>query len=262
MLNKLSLTARVYLASDIHLGPSIPRTNQAFYQFLTLAAEQADSLILVGDIFNYWVGDDIAIQHPEPWLAEAISQLRAFAQQKPLYLVHGNRDFLMGHDFAKLIGAKLLADQTLLEVDNQMIYLSHGDELCTADKGFMLFRAWTRQAWLQRLFFKLPIRWRIHIANQARRKSKEKQAARSYDHSQGDVVPATVAAIFKQYPELNGMIHGHTHKPQKHLLDLNGKTYWRLVLPDWELDHAQRRSGYAILTKDGVQLISDPPLID
>ncbi|MDO5666289.1 MAG: UDP-2,3-diacylglucosamine diphosphatase [Alcaligenaceae bacterium] len=259
MLNKLSLTATVYLASDIHLGPSIPRTNQVFYQFLKQAALQADSLILVGDIFNYWIGDDIAIQHPEPWLVEAIAHLQAFSAKKPLYLVRGNRDFLMGHDFAKLIGATLLDDQILLEVDHQLIHLSHGDELCTNDKSYMLFRAWTRQAWLQRLFFQLPMSWRIYIANNARRKSKEKQAAPSYDDTKGDVVPSTVAAVFKRYPKLNGMIHGHTHKPKKHALEINGKSYWRLVLPDWELDQEHPRSGYAILTKDGVQLISDSP---
>lgn len=257
LLNKLSLKANVYLASDIHLGPSIPRTNQAFYQFLEHAAAQADSLILVGDIFNYWIGDDVAIQHPEPWLVEAISNLQSFAKQKPLYLVHGNRDFLIGQDLAKLIGATLLADQTLLEVANQRVYLSHGDELCTDDKGFMFFRAWTRQSWLQKLFFKLPMKWRINIANKARKKSKEKQAAPAFDHHKSDVAQSAVTAIFEQHPELNGMIHGHTHKPQKHHLEINGKAYWRLVLPDWELDKEHPRKGYAILNKDGVQLFSD-----
>lgn len=254
MLNKLSLTANVYLAADIHLGPSIPHTNQAFYEFLNQAAKQADSLILVGDIFHYWIGDDIAIQHPEPWLAEAITHLQAFARHKSLYFVHGNRDFLMGHDFARYIGATLLPDQTLLEVDGQQIYLSHGDELCTNDKGFMLFRYWTRKAWLQKLFFKLPMQWRINIANKARKQSKDKQAAISYDYSQGEVVESAVNAIFKRYPALKGMIHGHTHKPHEHQFDLDGKTYWRIVLPDWELDHAQARSGFVILNKDGAQL--------
>lgn len=245
------------MASDIHLGPSIPHTNQAFYQFLKQAATEADHLILVGDIFNYWIGDDIAIQYPEPWLVEAISHLQNFAKQKPLYLIHGNRDFLMGQDFAKSIGATLLPAQTLLEVDGQLIYLSHGDELCTNDKGYMLFRAWTRQVWLQKLFYKLPIKWRISIANKARRKSKEKQSAPAYDHSKGEVVDSTVTAIFKQHPDINGIIHGHTHKPQTHHITVDGKDYWRVVLPDWELDHEPPRSGYAILNKDGVQLISD-----
>lgn len=257
MLNKLSLTGTVYVASDIHLGPAIPRTNQAFYEFLEIAADTADSLILVGDIFNYWIGDDIAIQHPEPWLSEALSHLRRFAAQKPLYLIRGNRDFLIGDTLAKQLGAQLLADQIILNVDNQRIYLSHGDELCTDDKGFMLFRAWTRQAWLQQLFFKLPITWRIAIANQARKKSKSKQAAPDYRHAKGDVTHAAVTQIFEQHPELNGMIHGHTHKPQQHYLEVNGKAYWRLVLPDWELDHSNPRQGYAIINKDGAQLISD-----
>ena len=256
LLTKLSLSANVYLASDIHLGPSIPRTNQAFYKFLEQAAEQADSLILVGDIFNYWIGDDIAIQHPEPWLVEAIAHLQSFAKQKPLYFLHGNRDFLMGHDFAHLIGATLLPEQILLEVDHQLVYLSHGDELCSDDKGFMLFRYWTRKAWLQNIFFKLPMKWRIAIANRARSQSKDKQAAITYDHSKGEVAETAVNAIFKQYPSLNGMIHGHTHKPQAHQIEVNDKAYWRLVLPDWELDHARNRSGFAILNKDGFQLIS------
>lgn len=255
-LNKLSLSANVYLASDIHLGPSIPHTNQAFYEFLQQAAEQADSLILVGDIFHYWIGDDIAIQHPEPWLIEATSHLQAFAKKKPLYLVHGNRDFLMGHDFAHHIGATLLADRTLLEVDGQQIYLAHGDELCTDDKGFMLFRHWTRQAWLQKLFFKLPMTWRIKIANKARKQSKNKQTAPTYDSSKGQVTDSAVKAVFKQNPDLNGMIHGHTHQPNTHQVQIENKDYWRLVLPDWELDHTKPRSGFAILNKNGPQLFT------
>ena len=258
LLNKLSLSANVYLASDIHLGPSIPRTNQAFYEFLDQAAIKADSLILVGDIFNYWIGDDIAIHHPEPWLVEAIHHLQAFARQKPLYLVHGNRDFLIGHDFARHIGATLLTDCSLIDVDGQQIYLSHGDELCTNDKSFMLFRYWTRKAWLQKLFFKLPIKWRIQIADKARKKSKHKQAGQNYDHSKGEVTEKAVKAIFKAYPMLNGMIHGHTHKPKKHQIDVDGQNYWRLVLADWELDHGEPpRYGYAILNKNGVQSITD-----
>lgn len=253
-MNKLSLTANVYLASDIHLGPSIPRTNQAFYDFLKQAAQEADHLILVGDIFHYWIGDDIAIQHPEPWLSEAITHLQTFAKHKPLYFVHGNRDFLMGHDFAHYIGAILLDDVNILEVDGQQIYLSHGDELCTDDKGFMLFRYWTRKAWLQKLFFKLPMKWRINIANKARKQSKNKQASSAYDNSKGEVAESAVNAIFRQYPELNGIVHGHTHNPAKHSVNLNGKSYWRLVLPDWELDHGQARSGFAIINKNGLQL--------
>lgn len=260
-LNKLSLTANVYLASDIHLGPSIPHTNQAFYQFLDQAAKQADSLILVGDIFHYWIGDDIAIRQPEPWLAEAILHLQTFAKHKPLYFVHGNRDFLMGHDFARYIGATLLPEQTILEVDGLQIYLSHGDELCTDDKGFMLFRQWSRKAWLQKLFFKLPMPWRINIANKARKQSNSKQAAVTYDTSKGEVTESAVHAIYKQYPELDGMIHGHTHRPQMHQLNVDGKAYWRLVLPDWELDHTKPRSGFVILNKNGPQLINhwSPP---
>ncbi|WP_317849577.1 UDP-2,3-diacylglucosamine diphosphatase [Oligella urethralis] len=255
-MNKLSLTGTVYLASDIHLGPTIPRTNQAFYDFLAEAASAADSLILVGDIFNYWIGDDIAMHQPEPWLTEALTQLQRFAAQKPLYLIRGNRDFLIGHALAELLGARLLADQIILHVDDLAVYLSHGDELCTDDKGFMLFRAWTRQAWLQQLFFKLPLTWRLAIANKARKKSQSKQAAPNYQHQRGDVTEAAVRRVFEQHPGLHGMIHGHTHKPQQHLITLNGKSYWRVVLPDWELDQAAPRQGYAILTKDGVQLIS------
>ncbi len=257
LLNKLSLSANVYLASDIHLGPSIPRTNQAFYDFLAQAAQKADHLILVGDIFNYWIGDDIAIQYPEPWLVEAIAHLQAFAKQKPLYFMHGNRDFLMGHDFARLVGATLLPEQILLEVDQQLIYLSHGDELCTDDKGFMLFRYWTRQRWLQRLFFKLPIKWRIGIANKARKQSKTKQASSSYNHMKGDVVQSTVEQLIKEHPTVNGMVHGHTHQPHKHQLVISDKSYWRLVLPDWELDQDKPRGGYAILNSEGIQLIKD-----
>ena len=171
--------------------------------------------------------------------------------------MHGNRDFLMGHDFARLVGATLLPEQILLEVDQQLIYLSHGDELCTDDKGFMLFRYWTRQRWLQRLFFKLPIKWRIGIANKARKQSKTKQASSSYNHMKGDVVQSTVEQLIKEHPTVNGMVHGHTHQPHKHQLVISDKSYWRLVLPDWELDQDKPRGGYAILNSEGIQLIKD-----
>lgn len=257
MLTKLELDAPVYLASDIHLGPAIPQTNQAFYDFLQRIVDEAESLILMGDIFNYWIGDDIAIHHPEPWLTEAINHLQAYASKKPLYLMHGNRDFLLGKRFAELLGATLLPEQILLSVGEQCYHLSHGDELCTHDRGFMRFRYWTRQAWLKRLFFTLPMSWRIKIAQKARQHSKNKQAATTYQAHFGEVNPEELTQLVQRLPHITGIIHGHTHQPCNNVITAAEQTYRYVVLPDWELDHANtERSGYGVIHKNGLQLFN------
>lgn len=251
-LAKLDLDGAVWVASDIHLGPAIPKTNAHFYDFLARADAEADALILLGDIFDFWIGDDIAITHATPGLAEACHHLRQFAQAKPLYLVHGNRDFLLGDAFGQHINAQLLPPQLLLNVGPTRLILSHGDELCTDDHAFMRFRYWTRQRWLQRAFLALPVAWRLAVAQRARQGSKGNDP--NY-LAISDVTHSAVHQVLAQHPDVAGLMHGHTHRPQRHRIEYQQRQYERIVLPDWDYDNPPYRSGYAVVTATGVELI-------
>ena len=245
-LNKLTLPGSVWLASDIHLGPHLPKTRAGFIQFLHNAAQQADALILLGDLFEVWTGDDIALQRPEPWLAEIMAALRNTGDRIPLYIGRGNRDFLIGRPFCRAVGAKLLPDTMLVTTDLGDVLISHGDEYCTDDKAYQRFRRLVRLKWLQRLFLILGTRQREKLANYARNRSRAHNQMKSADIM--DVSQKSVAQAFSA-SHVRLMVHGHTHRPGTHETQQNGLTRTRIVLPDWELDAATPRGGW--LTIDG-----------
>ena len=287
----LTLTGTLYLASDIHLGPSIMRTNQAFYRFLKEAEAKADALILPGDIFNVWFGDDVALRHPQPWLAEALEAFRACANQIPVYFIHGNRDFLIGQELCQSLGVQLLPAETLIRSDAGLLYICHGDEFCTDDERYMALRRQLRTPRNQALFLSLPRTVRQAIARYARSMSQRSQRKvaqatklqqnRTHAHTQESVVnkaahrQAGVSDIANLYYDVNEaaieqallavqaklgelptlMIHGHTHKPALHQLPTLGIP--RIVLPDWDLDHApqQPRAGFLKIEKKSVSLL-------
>nr|WP_246233591.1 UDP-2,3-diacylglucosamine diphosphatase [Pelistega europaea] len=308
----------VYIASDIHLGPHIPLTNQTFFQFLKRAATEANALVLVGDVFNVWFGDDIAINSHEPWLQQSLSALRDCAKQIPVYLVHGNRDFLIGKQLCQSLGITLLPEQSLLHTDAGVILLSHGDELCTQDKAYMRFRRVLRMQWLQHLFLTLPFSWRRGIAHYLRNRSEQSHAitgqypatpiteeslhseqshaiARQYpqvhntlssnssrvetpltevqpitvatetpsstSYTSYDIASETLVQIISEYPEIDFVIHGHTHRPAVHAIPkLDSKTRWRYVLSDWELDHGKAHWGFIAVNHGGIHVHSTMPL--
>ena len=248
-LTKLQLNGTVWLAADIHLGPHSPKTAQAFYAFLRQARQQTDALILCGDIFNAWVGADAAL-NPPGWLAQAIHHLRSTSQDLALYLMRGNRDFLLDQQFARYVGAQLLDDQILLCTPAQCLVLTHGDELCTDDVSYQRFRQRVRQPWLQRLFLKLPLHWRQHIAGGLRSQSRKKQRYTPLNIS--DVNTAYCGQLLAPHPT-QLLVHGHTHRPAIHRLAIPGRADGtRVVLPDWEYDHSTpTRSGWLALLPDG-----------
>ncbi|NLY64346.1 MAG: UDP-2,3-diacylglucosamine diphosphatase [Alcaligenaceae bacterium] len=251
-MNKLPLPGTIWLASDIHLGGHIPETRQAFYEFLARARQEADTLILAGDIFDFWAGDDIALKSPEPWLQEALQHLAQTAAHIPLYLMHGNRDFLLGKKIARHLGATLLEDTVILATDAGLVRLSHGDEYCTDDLAFQRFRKIVHNPFIQAVFLALPRKLRQSIANCARRKS---QASHQYKNdSIMDVSAGTIENIFRQDRDIHTLVHGHTHKPAHHEIMLDGKRCHRWVLPDWEFDHGPNRAGYIEIKKSGTFL--------
>lgn len=251
-LNKLSLDGTLWLASDIHLGEHIPRTRQAFYAFLDSARAQANALILVGDIFDFWAGDDIALKSPEPWLQEALGQLEKTATRIPLYLMHGNRDFLIRHKLAQQINATLLADMVVIESAAGPIRLSHGDEYCTDDPGYLRFRKIVHNRFIQATFLALPRRLRHRIANHIRNKSKNSHQYKN--NAMMDVSAAAIEQAFLENTQVHTLIHGHTHKPGHHTSTLHGNIVERWVLPDWEYDREPVRGGYIEIKKNGVCL--------
>lgn len=246
--SKLQLHGNIWLAADIHLGPYSPKTAQAFYHFLLKARREADALILCGDIFHAWVGADLALDPPN-WLAQAIHHFRQASQDIPIFFMRGNRDFLLDARFAHFVGAQLLADQIILKTDQHQLVLTHGDELCTDDLTYQRFRKRVRNPTIQKLFLKLPLRWRLAIAGGLRQRSKNQQHIESYIT---DVNEHSCIQLLEQQAE-SLLVHGHTHRPALHRLTrAQGPDLSRIVLPDWELDQTQpTRGGWLVLAQSG-----------
>lgn len=247
--NKLQQTGTLWIAADLHLGPDTPATTAAFLKFLQEASTQADALFLCGDIFNAWIGDDLCQQAPA-WLEQINSALRAYSRHHRLYLMRGNRDFLLGFDFARHVNAELLPEQILLQSDAGLIALSHGDELCTDDIAYQRFRRIVRWPWLQACYLRLPLSWRQKIANYFRDKSQRQNKTKpSYIM---DVNPEAVAQQACAVDPV-ALIHGHTHRPARHILRHEPLVY-RWVLPDWDYEHDQR-GGFISINAKGICLV-------
>lgn len=251
-MNNISLPGIVWLASDIHLGPQVPATQAAFHDFLDLAGHQADALVLCGDIFDAWVGDDVAIEAAPPWLAATLEKLRQTASLIPLWLGRGNRDFLLGGQLARNLGARLLPDTVHLHTDAGDILLSHGDEYCTADASYQRFRRIVRTPWIQLLFLSLSLERRLRIAQYARRRSMAANRHKPQDIM--DVAPQAIANAFRS-SGLSLMVHGHTHRPARHDLLVDGRACVRYVLPDWDYDHSTpARGGWLAIERGTIEL--------
>ncbi|NYT59260.1 UDP-2,3-diacylglucosamine diphosphatase [Alcaligenaceae bacterium] len=252
-MNKLSLTGTVWVASDIHLGPDTPATAQAFHAFLDQACAQADALILCGDIFDAWIGDDFALTSPPPWLTATLEKFRQVSEKIPLWLGRGNRDFLLGKILAGHVGAHLLPDQVCLDTLAGKILLSHGDEYCIADRSYQRFRRVVRCPAVQWLFLNLSLPVRRRIANLARQRSMASNRHKAM--SIMDVTPSAIEQAFSTC-DANIMVHGHTHRPQVHYLEVDGKPRSRWVLPDWDYDHiGAQRGGWLAIDANGLRLI-------
>ena len=250
-MNKLSLPGTIWFASDLHLGPQVPATFDAFAAFLEAAAEEASALVLPGDIFDAWIGDDVILAAP-PWLAGVQAALSRTSARIPLWLGRGNRDFLLGQAFADAVGTKLLPDSVVLATDYGDVLLSHGDEYCTDDAAYQQFRAMVRNPQWQEQFLAKTIPERLAMAAQARGESMSANQAKSAEIM--DVNPAAVAQAFRD-TGVTLMIHGHTHRPARHVLDIDGKVCERWVLPDWDCDHTESpRGGWLVLDQDGPAL--------
>lgn len=214
--------------SDLHLDPSRPAVTRAFLHFLEDKAASADALYILGDLFEAWVGDD----DDAPLATEAQAALRALtAQGVPVYVLHGNRDFLLGRQFAETTGCQLLPDPATVSLYGKPVLLMHGDLLCTDDREYMAFRAQCRsEAWQQQVLAQ-PLAQRRALAGKLREDSREANSNKPEDIM--DVNPDAVLGILDQF-DMELLIHGHTHRPDVHRLECDGKRLTRAVLGDWD----------------------------
>lgn len=222
--------ARTLLISDLHLCDERSELTSAFKRFLQKQAATAEALYILGDLFNFWIGDDHCTRTSEE-VSTALAGLAASGCR--IFIMHGNRDFLLGQHYAGQCGAKLLAEPSRLHIYGRQYLLMHGDTLCTLDSDYLAFRKMVRDSRWQAEFLARPLQERLAFAEQARRQSKSMSSNKAQDImdvSQGEV---------EQQLRDSGMImliHGHTHRPAVHEFSLDGRDARRFVLGDWDTD--------------------------
>ena len=213
--------------SDLHLTGERPAIIGLFLDFLQQEALQADALYILGDLFEAWIGDD----YVEPALIPVIEALAALTGAGvPVFVMVGNRDFLMGHSFERQSGCRLLPDPSVIDLYGTPTLLMHGDTLCTDDVDYQQLRRRLRNPQWQQQFLSLPVEQRLAFAQQARAESR--QATRVKSEIIMDVNADAVATAFAEH-QVNRLIHGHTHRPNTHHLFIDGQQLTRIVLGDW-----------------------------
>lgn len=218
----------ILLISDLHLEEQRPDLSRAFLHFLQTRARAAEALYILGDFFEVWIGDDgmTPFQHE---IARALRQLRDSGTQ--IFLMHGNRDFLIGKAFCHEAGCTLLKDPSLVQLHGESVLLMHGDSLCTQDLAYMKLRRWLRHPLTLFILRHLPLATRHKLARKLR---SESRAQTSMKASQiVDVTPDEVLRIMAEYG-VRTLIHGHTHRPATHDLQVAGQAARRIVLGDWD----------------------------
>ena len=214
--------------SDLHLKPEASHLGRILLDWLAGPATGADALYVLGDLFDAWPGDDDA---GDPFNAPVIRGFRALSDRGiPLYFQHGNRDFLLGAEFARATGGTLLAEELVTDLHGTPTLLMHGDQLCTDDAGYQQFRAQVRNpAWQQSMLLR-PLAARKQLARQLREGSDVAKSGKSTDIM--DVNAEAVAAAFRRHG-VGRMIHGHTHRPARHVHAVDARVCERFVLADW-----------------------------
>lgn len=218
---------RTLFISDLHLDESRPAVVESFKRFLADVVRGADALYILGDLFEYWLGDD-GMSLPLPALAcEALQQT---AVRVPVYFMHGNRDFMVAEAFAAATSVRLIADPTIVDLYGTPTVLLHGDTLCTDDHAYQKFRAQVRDPAWQAMQLERTLGERVAIAEGMRKQSEGAKA----DKTTGimDVAPAAVEQAFIA-SGCAVMIHGHTHRPGRHAHQVSGQGCVRWVLNDW-----------------------------
>ena len=213
--------------SDLHLDASRPAVTDAFLNFLQTTATEADTLYILGDLFEVWYGDDHGDAHYTR-VTEALAELASSGTR--CFFMVGNRDFIIGRDFLAASGLMLLPDPTLIYVGNDSVLLSHGDMLCTDDLAYQRFRRIIRNPYLQALYNALPRSARHGIANKMRSESSAAYEQKGPEIM--DVNQHAVELLLRDF-KVHTLLHGHTHRPGINNFELDGKPARRIVLGDW-----------------------------
>ena len=222
--------------SDLHLHQTRPEVTGLFQDFidelLTITTPNPE-LYILGDLFEFWIGDDFE----DPLYSEITNQLKNLVKSGiKTYLMHGNRDFLIGENFLSMTGIELLKEPTIFSYKEKNIMLSHGDQFCIDDIEYQAYRKIVRNQEWQRSFLSFPIDKRLKILNEARDASIQSQDMKSNEIM--DVNVNEVAAVV-QKNNIDILIHGHTHRPRSHTIDIETKKSVRLVLGDWSASSAK-----------------------
>jgi UDP-2,3-diacylglucosamine hydrolase len=217
----------ILFISDLHIDAGRPDITGQFVEFLATEARDADALYILGDLFESWVGDDA----PDAGQTQALDAIRSLtAQGVPCFVMHGNRDFLLGRTFCERSGAQLLSDPVIVTLYGEPVLVMHGDALCTDDRAYQRLRATVRDADWQRRFLGLSAAQRRALAGAARTGSQTHTASIAY--TIGDVNAGSVAAAMSAAGSRT-LLHGHTHRPGIHPFLVDGRPCTRIVLGDW-----------------------------
>ena len=214
--------------SDLHLSEDRPEANERFIEFVEGTARQARALYVLGDLFEYWIGDDDLDEPFNAVMAGFFARLARGGVE--VFVMHGNRDFLVGERFCRETGARLLEDPAVLELGGVRTLLMHGDTLCTDDLDYQQWRRTARSEAWQREFLSKPLDERRRAVGGLREKSRQVIQAKPADIM--DVNEEAVREALRRHGA-SRLIHGHTHRPGRHLLQVDGSPRERWVLPDW-----------------------------
>lgn len=222
-----------YLVSDLHLSPGASALGDVFRRFLAGPARAASAVYILGDLFEYWIGDDAGLA---AYPAEVAALAELTRSGVPVYFQHGNRDFLVGDGFSRATGVRLLPDPHRLELAGTPTLLSHGDQYCTADVGYQRWRRFSRNPLAQAVYRRLPRSTRERIAGGVRAQSDSQK-----QYKPGDIMDVTDAAVRNAFEQSGAdrLIHGHTHRPAEHRYEIAGRACERIVLADWRPDRCE-----------------------
>lgn len=237
--------SHTFFIADLHLSKEQPEITQCLLKFLRTDAVNADALYVLGDLFEYWLGDD-DVNELSTQIADAFKALSGSGT--PIYFIHGNRDFLIRQRYAKACHMQLLPEQKVIDLYGTPTLIMHGDELCIQDVVYQKFRKKARGWWWPKLMLSLPLKTRRNIAENGRKKSKQNQQKLTNEIM--DVTPQEVVNVMQKHC-VNRLIHGHTHRPNIHDIIINGKASQRVVLGDW-----YEQGSMLKVTPDSIELMT------
>ena len=240
-------SGRTYFIADLHLTDERPVATGRFFRFLEEEAKGADALYILGDLFEAWIGDD----HDEQVAHDTARRLKSLADTgTPIFFIPGNRDFMLAKVYARKSGMTLIPDPTRINLYGTATLLMHGDTLCIDDVAYQTFRRRIRHPFMLGLLRRLPFSWRRKMASQARAGSESAKASKS-----SEIMDVNIKAVERSLRTHHAqrLIHGHTHRPAKHIHLLDGQECERWVVPDWYI-----RWGYVLCDGHGCALKAEP----